>query len=195
MLVEFSSGVLRAPNSCFSRMLNSQRANIYALLDTALLEILLHEWDAEEQESADNWTSHTKPLRHALSDHSLLFKKWAGEDMKDLVFTKLSGVEFVSDGAWMSAIYFEKSRRLLHESMNVYGLRKRVNMFVRGRLPLEVLNEIVRHVSVEEGVPAETLGSRFSSKVMGKKVNAIEGTKSRYCEDTIEVPAGLRYIL
>jgi hypothetical protein len=160
MLVEFGAGVLRAPNSCFSRMLNSQRANIYALLDTALMEILLHEWDDDEQEGADNWTTHIEPLRHALSDHSLLFKKWAGEDMKELVFSKLSGTEFVSDGTWMSAIYFERSRRLLYESIDVYVLRKRINMFVRGRLPMEVVNEIVRLVSMEGEGEGEGEGER-----------------------------------
>lgn len=185
MLVEFSSSVLRAPNRCFSRMLNGQRASIYALLDSALLEILLHEWDDEEEEGADNWTTHTQPLRHAISDQSLLFEGWSDEDMKDLVSSKLSGTEFLSDGTWMSAIYFERSRSFLHESMDVYGLRKRINKFVRGRLPMEVVDEIVRFVSVEEGIPTETLGSRFSLKSKGKKVNVIQGTTNWYYEGKI----------
>jgi hypothetical protein len=188
MLIEFSSGVLRAPNSCFSRMLNSQRISIYALLDTALSEILLHEWEDEEQEGADNWSTHTQPLRHAISDQSLLFEKWANEDMKDLVFSKLSGEGFASDGTWMSAIYFEKSKRLLHESMDVYGLRKRINMLVQGRLPMEVVDEIVKLVSVEEGIPTQTLGSRFSLKGKGKEVNVIEGTTNWYFEEEVHFP-------
>jgi hypothetical protein len=162
MLVEFSSGVLRAPGSCFSRMLNSQRASIYAILDTALLKILLHEWDDEEREGVDDWTMHTQFLRHAFSDRSLLFQKWACEDRMEPIPTVPSGSELVSDGTWMSAIYFERSMRFLHESIDVYGLRKRVNLVVGGRLPMEIVYEIVRLVGVEEGIPTENLPSRFS---------------------------------
>jgi hypothetical protein len=162
MLVEFSSGVLRAPGSCFSRMLNSQRASIYAILDTALLKILLHEWDDEEREGVVDWTTHTQFLCQSCSDHSLLFQKWACEDRMESVLSEPSGLELVSDGTWMSAIYFERSMRFLHESMDVYGLRKRVNLFVGGRLPMETMYEIVRLVGVEEGIPTENLPSRFS---------------------------------
>lgn len=176
MLVEFGSGVLRAPGSCFSRMLNSQRASIYALLDTALLKILLHEWDDEEGEGADDWTMHTQSLRHAFSDHSLMFRKWACEDMKEPVFEKLSRAELVSDGTWMSAIYFERSRRFLHESMDLYGLRERINVFVGRRLPMEIANEIVRLVGREEGIPTENLRSRFSEKGKEKEVNVSKRT-------------------
>ncbi|KAF2796032.1 hypothetical protein K505DRAFT_323622 [Melanomma pulvis-pyrius CBS 109.77] len=158
MLVEFSSGVLRTSGSCFPRMLNSQRASIYTLLDTALLHILLREWEKGELgEKTEAWDVQTKPLCSALESRVRLFPEWALEDYAGF----LAGE---SNGEWMTAIYFYKSRRFLEESLQVYGLRKRVDMVVRGRLPAELVDEIVRHVSLDEDVPTESLGKRHSLK-------------------------------
>lgn len=168
-------------------MLNSQRASIYTLLDTTLLRILLQEWERGDLgEKTEGWDVQTKSLCSALESRVRLFPEWVREDHAGLVGMDLDapGSMFLpgkSNGEWMAAIYFYRSRRFLEESLQVYGLRKMVDMVVRGKLPAELVDEIVRYVSVDEEVPTERLGKRYSLK--RKTISSIDSLgESRYVE-------------
>ena len=145
MLVKFSSSVLRAPKSNFCSMLNGQRCNIYGLLDTALFQILVNEWEEQEALPSSSWDVVTKDLTLELTNKVLLFPNWCREDFK----------MWDSDGMWMSEIYFKRSREYLEESLMVW----KINAVTAGKLPAELLDEVVQYIEL----PTESLRERYGS--------------------------------
>ncbi|KAF2703380.1 hypothetical protein K504DRAFT_463446 [Pleomassaria siparia CBS 279.74] len=158
MLAEFSSDVLRREGSCFSTMLNSQRSSIYALLDAALLRILLDKWLSQVGPSVTPlWDRQTKKVRAEIEKRTALFSDWVKEDF-DLHLTvwPASKDGGSNDGAWMKEIYFDKSRAFLEESLLLW----KIDFILRGKLPPELLDEVLQYIDL----PTEDLISKYSQK-------------------------------
>lgn len=158
------------------------------MLDDALLAMLLEEWEKGEEEFASgsnpgSWDVQTLPLVRELGNCLQLIPEWALQDCSPLNRLKAADSEFLANkGEWMLSYYFARSRRFLQESLAVHSVRRRANMVVKGRLPVELVEEVVRIVSREEDVPIERLRTRVENRTMFKDPN-----RRRWCHSIHEV--------
>ncbi|KAH7138822.1 hypothetical protein B0J11DRAFT_25917 [Dendryphion nanum] len=164
LLVDFTINVLLGPNSCFHHMLNGQRAHIYWLLDEAMLHVCLDEW--EKLDDTTSWLESIEPLVAKLVVGIAVSGHMADENYTALLQKDMPTIlSVVREDCYSSNLwYFEKSRRFLEESVEMYGVRSKVNGCVQGRLPREIVDIVVDEVLIhEKGVPG-SLRSRYMPK-------------------------------
>ncbi|KAF2806390.1 uncharacterized protein BDZ99DRAFT_479647 [Mytilinidion resinicola] len=123
-LVWFSISVLHRFDSPFVHILNSQRQNIYFLLDDAMLYIALEWW--EKSAIWDVWTV-VKDIRLGLN---------AGK------------VEW-----WERGSYFAKSLEFLLESQKVFDVRTMALLVAGHRLPPELTDQVSGYLLYHKGLP------------------------------------------
>ncbi|KAF2111410.1 hypothetical protein BDV96DRAFT_582106 [Lophiotrema nucula] len=165
LLVDFTISVLREERGgLFEQLLNSQRARIYHMIDEALLRVCLDEWENEDR-AALPWNQAIRPLARALSRATELIPSWAKADWADMARYKSCCNENLSDnGAWMEAVYFNRTRKMLEESLELYWVKKKIHACVQQRLPEELIDGIVQNVLAYERLPTGRLRTRYFPK-------------------------------
>ncbi|KAF2260332.1 hypothetical protein CC78DRAFT_536440 [Lojkania enalia] len=172
LLVDFTVTVLREQiQNFFLRLLNSQRIQIYCILDEALLRICLDEWERDDDVSGplQPWGEAICPLAHDISSAVDMIPKWAEAESAWLArLWDIKPETLAGDGSWIHQWYFARTRKFLEESMKVYSIRTRVNKCVDGRLPAELVDTIVGDVLRYYDVPTGGLRRKHLPAGKGK---------------------------
>jgi hypothetical protein len=162
--------VLRAADSIFDLLLNSQRHRIYWILDDALLHIILNEWEKPEgHEATPNlpWHKTVAMVVQRISEGTALMPEWAEKDGASHLLVKhpyTPGYDAKESLEMLDGIYFPQSRKFLDESLKQYWTRWKVNASLKNKLPVELSEVILNDVAVSEEVFMGSLRTKYIAK-------------------------------
>ncbi|KAI4950613.1 hypothetical protein J4E91_004498 [Alternaria rosae] len=174
LLVNWGVNVLRHKEVGLERFLHSQRESLYWILDDALLMICVDQWDPPSSDSAQPrtsssstpklipWDKATAPVTLALSRVQDLLPLWAGQDLQD--WGKWGLERSYTQAPYMTAGWFRRSTKFLHESSRIYEIWRTLRRWGGGQLPAELASVIMEDVAKSENLPMGDLRLHYFPK-------------------------------